>query len=878
MRLEIEITADDKASKIIDKAFRKSGGSAKKFEKTTVKAFANVQSNIGSLVKKIAAIGAAFAGIKGGFDFAKSVIKTADTFEKLKLTLANIEGSMQKAQASFSWIQDFAAKTPYQLEEVTSAFVKMKTYGIDPLSDDALRVAGDVAAAFQGMGKTIDDVVEALADAQTGEFERLKEFGIKASKQGEQVILRYADAHGQMVEKVVQNNEQVIRSTLLSIWNEKYGGQMQKLSGTWSQMISNIQDNWTRFKQLIAESGFFKKIKSKLKEVLDWSNRMFETGQAQKWAEVIGKSLSFIVDMFYSVFEVVKTVVVGIYNGFIGAFKGIYNFGKKIFTEEGFFESMIDAFIVTVKTMPKVFLKGLGIIAMQVVKWASKLFRPIIVAIEWAVDNMVRAFKRAINSIKKAFMNLRNWIAEKLSFKKEVFGKKIEFQLFDVSQYQPIFDEAETRYISFKQKAEEVNKEQEEMIKNLGRWQSDLWANMKKDYKEALTQIRQSGKAGKLIADGIEKYVSGVEGVLSKVGEQVAKLKAQGVKGLGEIEALIKRAPKTFKKSMDKTVKETKKATKKMTGFWKSFFDTVSKNPFWKKVVEIGKFAWKGIKSFFSAGTKEGETGLIARTKNAITSLTQGATAGGIAGAAAAFLTDQLMQNEKIRNALGKIFNALQKILEPVAEVIAPILEVIADVVLELRPVFKLIAALLKPVAQFIRAIFKVLTKIDDFFRAVFKPVLDAIKGGINAVKSLINSLLGLIKNPGKTIKKIPIVGPVLDTVFKPVKSIFKPVKKLFGGLFHQGGMVPVVAHSGMYLGDLKKDEIPVVAQKGEFVVNRQSTSEYLDILKQINEGRYNPSANITVNIYANKLDRDFVENELAQMLEDLIKRGKMRW
>ena len=35
------------------------------------------------------------------------------------------------------------------------------------------------------MGKSLNQMIEAVADATTGEFERLKEFGIKARTHGE---------------------------------------------------------------------------------------------------------------------------------------------------------------------------------------------------------------------------------------------------------------------------------------------------------------------------------------------------------------------------------------------------------------------------------------------------------------------------------------------------------------------------------------------------------------------------------------------------------------------------------------------------------------------------------------------------------------------
>ncbi len=859
MRLEIEITADDKASKVFEKAFNKSAKSAKVFETKTIKAFANIQTNISGLVKKIAGIAAAFASIKVSTDFTKSIIKTADTFEKLKLTLGNIEGSMNKARDSFAWIQDFAAKTPYQLEEVTSAFVKMRTYGIDPLRDNTLKVVGDVAAAFQGMGKTIDDVVEALADAQTGEFERLKEFGIKASKQGEQVILRYADAHGQVVEKIVQNNEEIIRSTLLSIWNDKYGGQMDKLSGTWSQMMSNLQDNWTRFKQLIAESGFFDYMKNNLKSILDWSNKLFETGKAQKWANVIGKSFIFISEMVKGVFEVVKTVVVGIYNSFVGAFKGIYDFGKRIFTEEGFFESILDAFVATVKAMPKVFAKGLVIISAQVVKWASELFRPVIVYAEYIASNLVQPFKKHLNKIWESFVKFKNWVSEK-------------FGIWDKTRFTPLFLDETPKYISFAETAKKVNKEQEEMITYLSKLQADFGKQIKQDWKEALKQIKESGKAGEMIANGLESYIDRTGKVFEAVSQKLQELKEKGIEGIDEIQALINKVPQETKKVFNKIETQAKELPKKMKSFWEDFFESISRNPFWKKLIEISNATWKGIKNFFSSGAKEGETGLTARIKNSFSSVTQGASVGGIVGAGAAFLTDQLLQNEKIRNALSKIFDVLQKILEPIAEVIAPVLEAIAPLIESFRPIFKLIAELLKPIAWFLKQIVGGITKVINFFTSVAKPVWEGMKKGIEVIQKLVEAIAKAVK----VIKK-----GASDLWDNTGGKLLKGVGRALPFSFHTGGIVqPVIAHSGMYIGDLRQDEVPAILQKGEYVINRQATQKYRPVLEAINSGQdiSAGNTNITINIYAQNFDRRFVEDELVPLLEDLNRRGKLRW
>ncbi len=72
----------------------------------------------------------------------------------------------------------FRGQEPYELAEVNEAFVQLRTRGMDP-TKGLLKTLGDTSAA---MGQPIMQAVEAVADAVTGENERLKAFGITASK------------------------------------------------------------------------------------------------------------------------------------------------------------------------------------------------------------------------------------------------------------------------------------------------------------------------------------------------------------------------------------------------------------------------------------------------------------------------------------------------------------------------------------------------------------------------------------------------------------------------------------------------------------------------------------------------------------------------
>lgn len=231
---------------------------------------------------------AAIAGAGLGYFFKRNFVDVASEFERFKTILETTEGSAAGADKAMQWVSDFAAKTPFELAEVTEAFVKLRAYGLDPTTG-LLKTLGDTGAA---MGKPVMQAVEAIADAVTGENERLKEFGIRGSKSGGQVTYEYTDKAGQQRTKTVDaSNRQMIESTLTAIWNEKYGGAMDKLSGTWAGMVSNLKDQWARFANNTMNAGLFDWMKTQLGDLLSTLDRMASNGELQAWAERTGKAL-----------------------------------------------------------------------------------------------------------------------------------------------------------------------------------------------------------------------------------------------------------------------------------------------------------------------------------------------------------------------------------------------------------------------------------------------------------------------------------------------------------------------------------------------------------------------------------------------------------
>lgn len=179
------------------------------------------------------------------FTFTNKVIDARSEYEKFQAVLTNTFQSADIGDAALNMLTDFAAKTPFQLNNLTGAFVKLVNRGFNPTRDELTNL-GDLASS---QGKSFDQLTEAILDAQTGEFERLKEFGIKASKQGDMVKLSFKG-----VTKEVQNNDEAIRNAILEYGKmDGVAGSMEAISKTLGGRISNLGDTWNNF--LVAVGG-----------------------------------------------------------------------------------------------------------------------------------------------------------------------------------------------------------------------------------------------------------------------------------------------------------------------------------------------------------------------------------------------------------------------------------------------------------------------------------------------------------------------------------------------------------------------------------------------------------------------------------------------
>lgn len=193
----------------------------------------NIDSSLKKLGRTAKLAGAALAGIAAG-QVARGIVNQYREFEKYRTVLTTFLGSSQKANAELQRLQTLANSLPQDLQDITQAFTVLSRNGIDT-SSESLTAFSNIATAN---AKSFSQLGEAVADALTGEFERLKEFGIKVSRENDGFVARIGD---QQVAVAKTSTDLVRQLRSLGEEGGRFGGAAAANADTLDQSFSNLQ-------------------------------------------------------------------------------------------------------------------------------------------------------------------------------------------------------------------------------------------------------------------------------------------------------------------------------------------------------------------------------------------------------------------------------------------------------------------------------------------------------------------------------------------------------------------------------------------------------------------------------------------------------------
>ena len=275
------------------------------------KTFSSISKSVKNLTKTVAGVAATYVSAKALANVGKSALESASGLEGYRSTLNVVLKDQQKAAKMMAWAVEFANKTPFETDSVVEATVRLQSYGIE--AQKVMTQIGDMAGV---MNKDLMQAVEAVADAQTGELERLKEFGITKAM----IIAKGAELYKN--QTIVNNKGQIVdqqkfNDALFALMEERFKGGMEIQAKSYKGLMSTISGVWkTGLAQMagisgtgeIIEGSAFDAAKEGLGWVSDKMQSLSKSGTFEKIGKKIGSTVQTGIKYGKKVLDVAKRI------------------------------------------------------------------------------------------------------------------------------------------------------------------------------------------------------------------------------------------------------------------------------------------------------------------------------------------------------------------------------------------------------------------------------------------------------------------------------------------------------------------------------------------------------------------------------------------
>lgn len=283
-------------------AFALNGKIGNSFNKT----FNSAQKNFSGISKSISGMATAALGAVGVSVTAGAAFSEAMNMEGFRMQLETATKSAEKAGETMQWAVELANKTPFETGEMVEASARLEAMGLS--AQKYLPMIGDMAGATN---KDLIQATEAIIDAQTGELERMKEFGIKKAD-----IVQYAyENMGKM--QVVNNkgqitNQEKFNEALLALMDGKFKGGMEKQASTMKGLMSTVsgilKSGMTTMlgitsQGVVTQGSLYDTVKGKIKEVANTLTEWQTNGTFQAIGSTITNTLGDISSMASFIFQ-----------------------------------------------------------------------------------------------------------------------------------------------------------------------------------------------------------------------------------------------------------------------------------------------------------------------------------------------------------------------------------------------------------------------------------------------------------------------------------------------------------------------------------------------------------------------------------------------
>ncbi|WP_263080682.1 tape measure protein [Endozoicomonas sp. Mp262] len=257
---------------------------------------------------RFAALVGATVGLYGLKRAMTGILNTGDQFERLRVQLNAVMGSVEQGEAAVQWIKQFTRDTPYQLEQVAESFVRLKAFGLDPM-DGTMQAIVDQASKLGGGMERLNGITLAVGQAWAKQKLQGEEI-LQLVERGVPVWSLLEKATGKNVQELQKLStagklgQETIKLLIDEIGKSASGAAAENMS-LLSGYVSNLKDSWQNFLDEIAQSGALDYAKAQLKAISEQIARMGEDGRLSRLAQSIS-------DAFVQMGEAIKANFAGI--------------------------------------------------------------------------------------------------------------------------------------------------------------------------------------------------------------------------------------------------------------------------------------------------------------------------------------------------------------------------------------------------------------------------------------------------------------------------------------------------------------------------------------------------------------------------------------
>lgn len=262
----------DMASRIIGRVSTYAATAIPRVRTFTIRAINAASSVIGTVRRALFSIPTVITvtlAVVGLHSLGDSTVGAAMNFEQYEVSMRHwLDGNIEKAKELVGWMGEFADSTPFSSPDLFPALAQGVGLANGDLTQarDLLKIAADMAALTPG--KTVEEAMHALSGAQMGNFEMMKGYGMKVTKDDYEAMGGWSGFLGEVENKFLDGAKKLsetsfgilatlrgYRSSILRSMGEGFLDPMKPRLDAINQWLANNQETWGRWKNTVKTMG-----------------------------------------------------------------------------------------------------------------------------------------------------------------------------------------------------------------------------------------------------------------------------------------------------------------------------------------------------------------------------------------------------------------------------------------------------------------------------------------------------------------------------------------------------------------------------------------------------------------------------------------------